>query len=309
MSEVKYFEENVFKNSFVDPKEIERVLDSYVESNLSYSEWQAIYKLEHSRLRSNLSKHKWLRWVPGALRSQRSVNSNYNIQWAEYPAEKQVEAVGKCVPLEWGDRHFMGRAIVTKRIHLLYLMKIIEAIQPESVLEVGSGNGLNLIELSAYLPQLKLTGLELTFGGVEAARRLAEKDRLPVPIIEFSPLPPKRDSVRGEIDFQIGDASKMSFDTASFDLIYTSLALEQMEEVRSAALREIARVARKWVVMIEPFRDFNEGGIRGAYIDANRYFSARVDELKRYGLNPVSVFHNIPHKMTLKVAIVISQKL
>ena len=39
--------------------------------------------------------------------------------------------------------------------------------------------------------------------------------------------------------------------------------------------------------MIEPFRDWNESGIRRDYIIANDYFSASVADLAAYRLQPI----------------------
>lgn len=309
MTQIKSLEHDLLPDLLVEPSQIERILSPYMGRSLSTEEWSKIQDEEFTRLQTYLRKHKWLRWIPGALRSQKSIKFNYDAQWINFEAEDQVSKLGKLVPLEWGNRYFMARAVATKRIHLLHLMKIIEITGPNSILEVGAGNGLNLIELAAYFDDKKFTGLELTPGGVNASIRLASKLPLPNSIIEFSPLPLTKKNVVGRINFNIGNAAKMPFEETSFDLVYTSLALEQMEEVRDGALREIARVAKKWVVMIEPWRDFNNFGVRASYIDANRYFSGFIDDLPTYGLIPVRVIQDVPNKINLKVAIVVAQKL
>jgi SAM-dependent methyltransferase len=153
---------------------------------------------------------------------------------------------------------------------------------------------------------MRLCGVELTQSGVEAARAIAELPRLPQIVDEFVPLPLKTTALNGAIEFKCGNARALPFADRSFDIVYTSLALEQMEEIRAQALAEIARVAKRWVIMVEPFRDFNDDALRRSYIKSQDYFSARVADLADYGLKPIVVSADMPHKVTLKPAFVIA---
>lgn len=89
-------------------------------------------------------------------------------------------------------------------------------------------------------------------------------------------------------------------------MLYAVLALEAMEEIRHQALRELARVSRKYVIMIEPFSDFNEKGIRYFYYTSRQYFRGRLDELRQDGLESHLVFSDIPHIIRLWPAMVIA---
>jgi hypothetical protein len=82
-----------------------------------------------------------------------------------------------------------------------------------------------------------------------------------------------------------------------------------MNEVRRAALRELARVARKWVVMLEPFRDFNTTPERMYYTRSRDYLSAAVQDLESHGLRPVQVFADFPSKVTRGVGLVVAEPL
>jgi hypothetical protein len=79
-----------------------------------------------------------------------------------------------------------------------------------------------------------------------------------------------------------------------------------MERIRAAALSELARVARRWVVMIEPFADWNADGHRRAYIQQNDYFAARTDELSEYGLTPIVVTADMPNKLSFRAGLVVA---
>jgi SAM-dependent methyltransferase len=253
-------------------------------------------------------RRRFLGWLPGARKTQSNVAWNYERTWADLPLHKQLARQGAGVPCEWGERRLLARAIGTKRVHLLHLLHVLDCLKPRSVLEVGAGNGINLVVLACCQPGIRLAGVELTAGGVAAARGTAGLARLPQELLDFCPVPPKRDAVAGAIDFRQGDARRLPFRDGEFDLVFTSLALEQMEEIRDAALKEIARVARRWAVMIEPFRDFNDSGVRRRYIRAYDYFSARVDDLRSFGLTPMVQTADMPHKLALKPGLVVAEK-
>ena len=89
----------------------------------------------------------------------------------------------------WGDRRYFAYGIWIKRVHLLFLMRLIEKLQPTNVLEVGSGMGLNLCILAARFPDIKFTGIELTAAGDEVARAFRAMPTLPEQFSQFSPLP------------------------------------------------------------------------------------------------------------------------
>jgi len=110
-----------------------------------------------------------------------------------------------------------------------------------------------------------------------------------------------------EVFFSQANAVALPFADHSSDLVVTVLALEQMEEIRARALSEIARVAGRFVLMIEPFRDWNADGHRRDYIVANDYFSAAVWDLKEFGLDPVAVYADIPNKLSFAVGLVLAR--
>lgn len=306
--ESEIFDCDSFQDGIISIEDIKQTIGPFLGRNILQSEWLELSNTKIQQLRRQILKQKLLAWLPRIVRDQKSIEFNYNLQWEKLPVEIQTEINGLQIPLEWGDLRFMGRAVATKRVHLLYLIKLIKKLAPKSVLEVGSGNGLNLIGLATQFSDISLTGLELTSSGVDASNRIANKITLPQSILDFIPLPLQRLNIAETIDFYKGNACNMPFEDSSFDLVYTALALEQMEEVRNSALTEISRVANKWVIMIEPFRDFNDSGIQKLYIDANHYFSAKISDLSQYGLKPLCIIDNIPNKIFMKIAIVLAIK-
>jgi hypothetical protein len=78
-----------------------------------------------------------------------------------------------------------------------------------------------------------------------------------------------------------------------------------METVRNQALVEIVRVSKSKVIMIEPFRDFNQSGIKRDYIVANDYFSATIKDVEKFGLKKICCSSDFPNKNRLGVGFVI----
>jgi ubiquinone/menaquinone biosynthesis C-methylase UbiE len=188
--------------------------------------------------------------------------------------------------------HFWGM----KRGHQRLLWRCIRALHPASVLEVGFGNGLNLLALSTAFPVVRWAGIELSPGGVARAKEMQQLPELLPEIASFCSWPNEAPHAYRGIDFCEADARQLPFDDCSFDLVFTLLALEQMESIRDAAIAELARVSSKWVVMIEPFTDFNQDRLRRTYARAKGFFSLGLRDLKRFDLTPVFVVDDIPHK-------------
>src|SRR5690606_15819330 len=108
----------------------------------------------------------------------------------------------------------------------------------------------------AVFPEIAFAGAELTPSGVAAARSV-QGEPLPDGVERFAPMPVQSRTAHQRIDFNQADARSLPFADDSFDLVFTRLAVEQMEAIRDEALAEIRRVTRSYVVFVEPFADFN----------------------------------------------------
>jgi SAM-dependent methyltransferase len=108
-----------------------------------------------------------------------------------------------------------------------------------------------------------------------------------------------------ELNLDVDGATQLPFPDKSFDLVFTALALEQMEEIRLRALSEIGRVARTHTAMIEPFYDWNESGRHRDWVVANDNFSGRIADLPSFGLEPILVSGNMPSKVTNRPGLVV----
>jgi SAM-dependent methyltransferase len=273
-------------------------------------EWHSLVAQESAR--RQIAFRYWLNrifdWAIPSQSRKRSVERNYDQIWAEADFAKIVDPAKNQMPHEWRDEGFMLNSSVTQKLQLNLLTKAIRFLRPQSVLEVGSGWGLNLMVLACLCPETRFQGVELTKSGVEMTKAMAAGKELPEPLVRFMPEAPVDPMGFQRIAVDRGSAERLPYADSSFDLVFTRLALEQMESIRETALSEVARVARSHVVMIESFREMNDKGLRRQYAIANNYFRGRLADLPRYGLEPVFTYAEWPHKITLKPVFVLAKK-
>jgi SAM-dependent methyltransferase len=215
---------------------------------------------------------------------------------------------GAAAEYTWGRRAFLMRNAGGTLTRILSLAAVLDVVKPASVLEVGCGDGLNLIYLASMFPETRFTGIELTPGGVAVAQEFQRQAALPDAMSAmlgsrtFDPAAFRR------ITFEQGSACNLPYRDGTFDIVLTCVALEQMEAVRATALAEITRVSDGWTAMLEPFRDFNGEGMRRDYIEAWNYFAGSVDELHDFGMEPVYSTVDLPQKLNLHAGLVVSRR-
>jgi len=291
----------------VSDREIADVFQAFVTAAIDNgdSRWERDLRALEADLKRKRRRHAWMRLLRRFRRSQRAVDVNYSSQWLARPMDQQVAPMGPGVLCQWGERRMYAHAVSIKRVHLLYFARIIARLKPARVLEVGSGNGLNLFILAGCFPDVDFTGLELTEGGTRAALATRRMPALGASVVAFSPQPIVDPVPFRRIHIVRGSAAQLPFPDRSFDLVFTALALEQMEEIRPRALSEIGRVARTHTAMIEPFYDWNESGRQRDWVVANDYFSGRIADLPSFGLEPILVSGNMPSKVTNRPGLVV----
>ena len=266
------------------------------------------------RWRSEVAR-RWVstiaRMVTGreSSRERGTIEREYKDAWgAGYQRYRLGRSDLKGKPWAWRGRKLLLDPAAATRLRTVLFAAVLDQLKPRRVLEVGSGNGINLLSLAGAFPDIEFTGLELTQEGVEQARR-AQSDSAIAEIVQaYSPLETRDPSAVSKIRFVQGDASEMPFEDGSFDLVMTVLAIEQMESIRAAALREIARVTRGHVLMLEPFRDVNSTGLRRLYVRSRGYFQGSIGELGDFGLEPFWATADFPQESFLGTALVLAAK-
>ena len=128
-----------------------------------------------------------------------------------------------------------------------------------TVIEVGSGNGMLCLALAALFPKINFVGLELTEMGVKMSASAAKNEKAIKNLCLFvfgKDCLKKIKFPLANVEFIKRDISKGCL-KENADLVYTSLALEQMDSIFNDALMNIISLGNKEVLMFEPFLEFN----------------------------------------------------
>jgi SAM-dependent methyltransferase len=247
----------------------------------------------------------------GGGRSLDTVRTEYERSWdrtRDYPYALD-DFPKDFQPWFAAGRRVMASDIGATRFRQALFVAVIEQLRPRRVLEIGCGNGINLLLLAGRFPEIAFHGLELTASGVAAAHHFqAAHDRLPEAIEAYAPRPLADPTAFQKVAFTRGNAAALPFPDGAFDLVYTSLALEQMEVVRQEALAEMARVTAGWTFNIEPFADVNDSFWSKLYVGQRGYFRGRIEELRRIGLEPQWATMDFPQELFLKSCAVLAKK-
>lgn len=194
-----------------------------------------------------------------------------------------------------------------KRAHHLVFASLLPGLEVKTALEVGAGNGLNLLVMSTLFPEIEWSGVELTKAGVDVARSVQGEPELPQVLRDFAIKPLADPAGHRRVKFEQGDAAKLPFPDKSFDLVFSFQAFEQMQAIRDQAMKELNRVARRWVIMTEPFTTFNKEPVQRSYRARLDYLDLAVEDLPRFGLTPEFQFADYPHKVTTASGVVLSK--
>jgi len=129
----------------------------------------------------------------------------------------------------------------------------------QSVLEIGSGTGINLIPLAVAFPKIKFTGLELTKEGVDQANMALSNPDAVKNLCQFiygDSIQYNGESIRN-IEFIQLDVKNLAPDIINPDEILSFLALEQMESVFESFLTAFKKMKGCRFFLFEPFLEFN----------------------------------------------------
>lgn len=290
--------------AYLEDHDIERILAPWTVERFKTSDqgWQDIRERERAHMAKKLRKRRLgslKTLLTGAYRDVGFVDEQYTRTWTErpYPDVNGRREGEKLDVYDWGEHGFVLRIGGEAALFQEVMTRALESLAPTTALEVGAGMGINLLVLSNLLPDIRFSGLELTDAGVRRAKEI-QATSYPQALVGLSPRPmPEREAYR-TVDFRQGDASRMPYPDKSFDVVYTILAVEQMESVRDAAMREIVRVARSHVVMIEPLMDSNSDPLRKLSKKAKDQITLSVADLAKYGLKVERHYAGWPQKLT-----------
>jgi SAM-dependent methyltransferase len=288
--------------------EVERLFQPFVKVDDAL--WQTRFAKRNRKIWRQYLKRRLFGWGRHAQRLKAAVAREYGDEWLaiDHRSYSLDAAPDKQSLWQWGNQRSLASNRGGTRVRQLLLIRTIELLQPKRVLEIGCGNGINLLLLAGRFPEIAFTGIDLTQEGPAAARRVQQQNDLLPPYLQaFSPLQLHDPAAFKRVTFQTGDATALPFAPKSFDLVITVLALEQMERIRDQALNEIARVSAGHAFMIEPFREANASGIARRYVVARDYLRARVADLPSHGMQPLWATTDMPQEAFLKACAVLAK--
>jgi SAM-dependent methyltransferase len=300
-------------NLGVTAAEIDELFAPFVAKHLTAGdpEWRAELGRRQRKILVNYLKRVFMGWMPATQRHEGAVIEEYSKAWedSEYASYSLEEPPCRISPWEWHEQKMFASDVGATRFRQLLLIRLIEKLQPRSVLEVGCGNGINLMLLACRFPDIDFNGVELTEEGYRSATDFQTHARLPEPMEKYAPLPLPDPTAFRRVKFVQGNAADLAYEDGAMDLVMTILALEQMERIRGQALREISRVAARHLLNIEPFRDVNGSGWPRRNVIRYNYFRGRIADLADYGMRPTLVLDDFPQETFLKACLVLSEKL
>lgn len=282
------------------------IREEYDTGDLAWREHE-----ERAISKRQLGRRRWLRRILTMgrnARNQADVRTGYETHWSQAESlEHYVSSLNdRTLAVHWRQRGMLVAPQVLRQTQMLYLMRAIEVLKPRTVLEVGFGNGNIILTLAARFPEVKFSGIELTESGVDIAQAVQKQAKLPVGLAENSPEKLLDLVAHQSAELRVGDAGALPFADRSIDLVYTRLALEQMEQIREVALKEICRVSARALWLLEPWRDYNQEDPGRAYIRRAGYFTGRVQDVEDIGFKVVQSTADIPQKIQFNAGLVVA---
>ena len=296
----------------VTAEEIWKLFEPFCERGVAEDDPRWLHEVARRRrkIRKRLFRRRFLPLLSRARRSKQVVLDEYGPGWeasddAWYDPSRKPPRI---TPWVWRGENLFASDIGATRFRQLFLVRLVERLKPRRILEIGSGNGINLLLLAGRFPEIELHGAELTRQGVRKARHLQSRGVLPPHLQAFSPEPVRDPTAFTRVTFTQADAGRLPFTSGAFDLVYTFLALEQMESLRHRALSELSRVTSSHALMIEPFRDANASSWPRKNILARDYFQGSLADLPHHGLHPLLATTDFPQELFLKSCLVLAER-
>ncbi len=244
------------------------------------------------------------------IRNKEKVTSEYGEAWSEtigdllWGRKLRVQKIGQ--------RLVICRAIDSRKFFLSYLSSTVSSFAPESILELGSGIGINLLVLAVLNPGIKkLRGIELTENGLHHSKNILQK----LPIKELVYLTELSEKVIRErlsnrdIEFVQGNILCLPFEDKSFDFVFSMWVLEQNPVEYPKAFMEARRVIKDSgnASFIEEFIEAQENFFQRLHLRNVDYFHASYTEVVKAGFD-VLRFEPMPmSKIKLTYGIVVCE--
>ena len=185
-------------------------------------------------------------------------------------------------------RHLERSRAVVGRIHAE-----LQKVDPQEVLEVGMGMGQNVIALALLnndgTRSVRFQGIDLTDAGIRESAALL-KD-VPADVftvitgLSAEEIARRTPLIQNAVTFTKRDMTDTGFPDATFDFVYSHIAIEQLPRNYGKAFTEICRILRPKGrgFFVEEFAEAQDSFLRMITIWAQDYFHASYTELPKFG--------------------------
>lgn len=207
-------------------------------------------------------------------------------------------------------RFFLASEGLMKKIYQSIVIQVIEKTKTEKILEVGCGSGINLKIISDYFngSSFSFCGIDQSTAGINKANKLKET-LLNDEYTQGLNLNFKYQKNSNNLEFIEGDAQKLNLKNQSFDFVYTVLALEQMSNIQEKVIDEMKRVSSKYILLIEPFKELNNWGIKYFYHKSKKYFNINPKDISTKDWEIIEYNYNFPNLLHLKTGYLLLKKI
>lgn len=222
--------------------------------------------------------------IKSEFRTEEKVRQDYSDNYESQTNDFFLWRTEKCL---YHGRFAIFPVIEYKRRLIKRFADIVNIYRLQSLLELGSGRGFDILSLAVLCPSLhKITGIELTSSGVETAR--GNLSNPPMNALEYLTGRPREEiekrirSVR--IEYKEGSIRSLPFDDSSFDGLFSNSVMEQFPRDYGLPFAESARVAKKIAFFSEPFKEAQGGNVfKLMYLSNIDYFRGSFFEVKKAG--------------------------
>ena len=170
-------------------------------------------------------------------RSLKSVESKYDKIAGEYIQRylKRNENIYPC-DFGYGDKIYKVKGDPRKFL-TTFILNILETTNSSSFMEIGAGELINIFEIqkkNSKIDFYKILALDISLPRLVVGNKFLEENSV-------------------KIDYCINsNAEKIPLSDNSIDLLFTIHCLEQVPNLAKNIIKEMLRVAKKYVVLIEP---------------------------------------------------------
>tara|TARA_B100000674_G_scaffold479419_1_gene477795 strand:+ start:142 stop:1026 length:885 start_codon:yes stop_codon:yes gene_type:complete len=240
-------------------------------------------------------------------RSQKFTKERYERIWNEDQIIKHFDINSNSYYLHKFKKIFLAHSCLTTKIQQYLILSKIAELNPKTVLEIGCGSGITLKLLSDLFCEIHFSGVDQSIEGIKYAKRL--KNQILNPIFKKQ-LNFQFNDIENNTNLELynQDARSLNFNNKTFDVVFSNLALEQMDNIKYEVLSEIKRVAKNYLIFIEPFKNLNSFGLRYLHHKSKQYFNLNYKDIEDKDFEIIEFYDQLPSLLSLNYGMLVLKR-